>query len=238
MLKTNPRYTSPLKWPTRPTNGYQESENIMDFRLTYAGVLLGSSRNNTRARHKHDIRRIFHPQLKRLWEISPHLQSLTDPPLDLVNLDWSLRRRSRVEALAERFSRCGYNFVPLITNDLGIAVCGLEVLFLRTDAPGSLIQSGDIDNRLKTIFDALRMPAEKTELGGYDNPREGETPFFCLLENDNLITKVAVETDTMLESIGPSFNANDARITIRLSIQPREPRIDMKFTPTIFGQRK
>jgi hypothetical protein len=34
----------------------------------------------------------------------------------------------------------------------------LNILFLRADIPGKVVQSGDIDNRLKTLFDALRMP--------------------------------------------------------------------------------
>jgi hypothetical protein len=35
----------------------------MEFRLTYEGLLLGASRNNTRASHKHEIRRVLHHQL-------------------------------------------------------------------------------------------------------------------------------------------------------------------------------
>ncbi len=31
-------------------------------------------------------------------------------------------------------------------------------------------------------------------------PKEGESPFFCLLEDDNLITSVTVKTDRRLEA--------------------------------------
>lgn len=41
-------------------------DSAMEFRLIYDGQLLGASRNNTRSEHKHDIRRVFHAQLKRL----------------------------------------------------------------------------------------------------------------------------------------------------------------------------
>jgi hypothetical protein len=46
----------------------------MHFHLTYEGVLYGASRNQTRATHKHEVRKVFHEQLKRLWEISPPTQ--------------------------------------------------------------------------------------------------------------------------------------------------------------------
>jgi hypothetical protein len=77
---------------------------------------------------------------------------------------------------------------------------------LRPEPPGSILtQAGDIDNRLKTLFDALKVPAEPDALPSNDNPKEDEKPFFCLLEDDNLITKISVETDRLLEQCsGPS----------------------------------
>ncbi len=49
----------------------------MQFRLTYQGLLLAETNKgellNARATHKHGIRKQFHHQLKRLWEISPYL---------------------------------------------------------------------------------------------------------------------------------------------------------------------
>jgi hypothetical protein len=46
----------------------------MEFRLTYEGKLMGASRNNMRASHKHELRRVFHKQLLRLWQIQPYLK--------------------------------------------------------------------------------------------------------------------------------------------------------------------
>ncbi len=99
---------------------------------------------------------------------------------------------------------------------------GLEVLFLRPDPPGGIIRSADIDNRLKTLFDALRMPSGASELGGYD-PAEGEDPFFVLLEDDSLLSHIAIETDTLLEpteSSGGEFLANHARLVMTVSLKP------------------
>jgi hypothetical protein len=60
-----------------------------------------------------------------------------------------------------------------------------------------LIQGGDIDNRLKTLFDALRMPNNLSETGN-QKPDENETPFFVLLEDDSLISELRVVTDQLL----------------------------------------
>jgi len=46
------------------------------------------------------------------------------------------------------------NYFPLVRNSLGL-VCGIRVLFLRREPPGRVYQGGDIDGRLKTLFDAL-----------------------------------------------------------------------------------
>ena len=41
--------------------------------LFWTAVLLGSNTSSPRAEHKQHIRRVFHPQLKRLWEMNHHL---------------------------------------------------------------------------------------------------------------------------------------------------------------------
>jgi hypothetical protein len=207
--------------------------NAVQFRLTYEGLLLAATSDNPRAKHKHEIRKAFHPQLRQLWNITPHLKEMRDPPLDLVEVNRG-PDRSRIEGLAEQWTRCGYRFVPLITEDLSVSECALDILFLRPDAPGALISSGDMDNRLKVLFDALRIPANKGELGGYDTPAEGEDPFFCLLQDDKLITKISVETDLLLEPTGNSPNVNDSRLIIRVNIQPAIARLDLKFRSVNF----
>ena len=91
--------------------------------------------------------------------------------------------------------------------------------------------SGDIDNRLKTIFDALRMPASKDELGGYETPEEGETPFYCLLTDDKLISRVSVETDTLLQPTSLEAGDNDARLVILIKLRP----VDVGWDNISFG---
>jgi hypothetical protein len=194
---------------------YISWENAVEFRLLYDGSLLGSSRTNTRASHKHEIRRVFHKQLKRLWDTTPRLKRMAleshavqvgnAPQVTVFNLD----------RIADNFRVGNYRCVPLITTELELA-CGLDILFLRHDQPGAtLIQSGDIDNRLKTLFDSLRRPQTVDETCG--EPTTDENPLFCLLEDDKLITRVGVTTDLLLE---PNRDVNDVRLIITVKIRP------------------
>jgi hypothetical protein len=84
----------------------------------------------------------------------------------------------------------------------------LDILMLRPGAPGNLVvQGGDIDNRLKTLFDALSVPTKEQVQAirhkGWQ-PGNDEVPFHCLLSGDDLITNVSVETDRLLASEQPS----------------------------------
>ena len=189
--------------------------NAMDFRLTYDGPLWAATSDNPRAKHKHDIRRRFHPQLKRLWQINPNLQEWEEhDPVTDASVPAS-------DALATRFSRIGYRFVPLVTEDHRL-ICSIDILFIRPEAPGSLIRSGDLDNRLKVLFDSLRLPADLKELGGYHTPGPDEDPFFCLLQDDKLITHLSISTDMLLEPINgkSEIDPNDVRLVIAVNVRP------------------
>lgn len=194
----------------------------MDFRLTYEGELLGASRSNTRAKHKQQIRKVFHRQLRRLFELHPayaqyQYEGLTGDPRKMAE--------GYYLGVIRNFERAGYHFFPLATRYASL-LCSIEILFLRPDVPGSVIKSGDIDNRLKTIFDALRMPHDRAELGGYDAPSEDEDPFFCLLEDDSLISHASVETDTLLQPTGAEWRTNDARLVITVRLRPYRVSLD------------
>ena len=95
-------------------------------------------------------------------------------------------------------------------------------MFLRRDKPGKVIQKNDVDGRIKTIFDALKMPIQEQDRGGYKNPDADEKPFYCLLEDDTLVTSVSVETDLLLEPIsGQQYpSRSDARLVITVSLRP------------------
>jgi len=199
----------------------------LEFRLTYEGPLLsdqsrGGVVTRSRADNKQRIRKSLHRQLKRLWDLHPFLR----PHLDWETLEHPGTRAfgrpspdHSIEALAFRFSRAGYRFVPLVTRDLEL-LCGLEILFLRLGDPGGVINRvGDLDNRLKTVFDALTLPRDASQLGPFLTPEEDENPFFCLLEDDSLITKASVESDRLLQPVSDPPDENDARVVITVRLR-------------------
>lgn len=158
---------------------------MMEFTLHYRGDLKG----NGTPRDKQSLRRHFHNQLKLLWQ---------QPPLNDLHQFIDEAQESDVSIIK---SKHGFKFVPLVCEKLNL-VAELKITTHRPEPPGSIItQAGDIDNRLKTLFDALKMPSEPTSLPKDDCPQDGESLFFCLLEDDNLITKVNVETDRLLEGV-------------------------------------
>jgi hypothetical protein len=212
-----------------------EYEDV-EFRLTYHGLLLSDQDRHgrvepSRAKHKQEIRKQLHLQLKRLWEISPYLSTPSRPPpaplplpgtLPVTGIGRVLGRpdpKHTAAHLANRFSRNGYRFVPLVLRELEL-LCGIEILFLRMGDPGGVINRvGDLDNRLKTLFDALTMPRDASQLGPYAEPDSGEDPFYCLLEDDSVITKATVESDRLLEPISTPSNENDARVVITVRLR-------------------
>jgi hypothetical protein len=133
------------------------------------------------------------------------------------------------DALIKNWARCGYNFWPLVTEEFGLR-CALDILFLRPEEPGMLLLSGDLDGRIKTVFDALRMPNNLAEAGGI-GPQTDETPFFCLLQDDKMISEVKIATDQLL--LLPrerDVQANDALLVIHVRLWPmRTSRWDWAF---------
>jgi hypothetical protein len=70
------------------------------------------------------------------------------------------------------------------------------------------------------------MPNDGAELGKYKAPDQAEDPFFCLLEDDSLISKLSVEADTLLEPVSDPPNRNDARVVITVRVRPYNVRPD------------
>lgn len=187
----------------------------MQLRLTYQGLLLGANGKTTRAAHKHDIRVALHRQLRRHWEIHPYLSKVA-----LQDADNPCLHHMILPFMEKKYSRFGWRFVPLVTEFFKVR-CSIQILLLRPDLPGSIIRSGDVDNRLKTLFDALRLPQSVAELGGADVPATDDQPMYCLVEDDRLIDHVSVETDVLLEpvsTINPS--ENDVRVILTVNLRP------------------
>lgn len=175
----------------------------MKLVLHYRGELFA----NGAPAHKHRLRQHFHRQLATLWQQKPLLEH---------HPHWL------VPATAGRVSLLRpippFVFVPLISAALN-AVAEVSLLLLRPEPPGALVtQGGDIDNRLKTLLDSLTMPRSIQALPENSCPGPDEQPhFFCLFEDDNLITDLSVRTEQLLEP-GLSNNVVDLTIQIRTSV--------------------
>lgn len=173
----------------------------MQFTLTYRGLL----KSRARPTEKHSLRKYFHKQLKLLWKTYP-LSEYSDwlKPLDEKNGISVLRPKH------------GFTFAPLVCHSMH-AVAELDIKLLWPHSPGSIITGGgDIDNRLKTLFDALKVPSEPTALPNGSAPDADEQPLFCLLEDDSLIARVNVDSDRLLEETnGSSEVALFIRVTTR-----------------------
>lgn len=211
-----------------------EECDLVEFRLLYEGELLQSSKSDTRAKEKHEIRRSFHPQLRRLWDTNSSLDQLArhqhigswlaqHPEVDKESQTNADFRHIRWRVISEQWERAGFNFVPLVTAEHCLR-CSLDILLLRPEEDRFIFRQGDIDGQVKTLFDALRIPKNLAEAGG-SVPQEDESPFFCLLEDDRLISEVRVITDQLL--LLPkekAVRANDCFVSIHVKLNHKSGR--------------
>jgi hypothetical protein len=173
---------------------------LMKFTLMFDGEL----RANRGPKEKWEIRKQFHPQLKDLWQIHPSLQSAKRNRYLPIHGHWiidqhhsqnlpSYPKPDNAIDLLEPLTVGGRVFHPLVRNSLALQ-CSLKIIFLRKETPGHVYQGGDLDNRIKTLFDALSTP-------NMDQVIQDSTitdPIYCLLEDDHLITRIDVDTQRLL----------------------------------------
>ena len=214
-----------------PAGEYREWPDAADligdeairFTLAYQGEL-PSAQNNPRTKEKHAIRAALHPQMKVLWEQSPELlnaKAQGDDPHRMGNmmLKGKIHSHGRHELLHQMIQVSGTHmhlwFIPLITEHNGLGV-ELDIKFMRPGRPGGVIVGGDLDNRLKTLFDGLRMPHDGPELpeDGWVPPNNGQ--FYCLLQDDCLITGVSVSTERLLTPV--SGSESEVRLEIGVKV--------------------
>ncbi len=182
----------------------------MQFRLFYQGPLYssqGEPRNGApdrRAKNKHEVRKQFHPQLKHLWSIKEELNSAKH------------NEQSLMDYLASCHDSFGMKWVPLV-NEQHFLHCSLKILFLRRDRPGGIFETRDIDNKLKTLFDALRMPLDSNEFDPTQEDRDAG-PIFVLLSDDKLISGVTVETDELLDPPDAASDTDGALVRAIITV--------------------
>lgn len=203
----------------------------MEFHLLYSGPL-HSDRSESSRTEKHEIRKAFHRQLRRLWQVHPNLRERAEGngEIGITNDEASRMPKDQlfergVRRIADNWSLSGFNFLPLVTSKLRLR-SRLDILFLRNEERNYILQGGDIDRRLATLFDGLRIAREKSELPVGAIHDSGELPLFCLLENDDLISEVHVTTDRLLSIPGKAvLDQHDVylQITVQLNTTVKVP---------------
>jgi hypothetical protein len=211
----------------------------MKFTLTYEGEL-----GSDKASQKWLLRKAFHPQLAELWSVNRALRNVKhlqvphkkgwylqgenhhsidpqlgdhDPPLAEFTPNSNLTENRNV---CFQIQRHGWRYLPLVRESLAL-ICGLDILFLRKEEPGALVkQGGDLDNRIKTLFDGLRMPSKGDP--AYDGAEPLEQPFYCLLEEDSLISQMNVETGRLLTR--PGGNASEVKLIVTVTVKAAHVR--------------
>lgn len=189
----------------------------MEFTLFYRGQL----RANSRPKVKHELRQKFHKQLQVLWaqppfnELQRYLEE-SDPP----EKELEPGETRYAEIISPHFYIIkkveAFSFAPLVCSQFHLTA-SLDITLLRPGPPGNLVKAGgDIDNRLKTLLDALKAPLTSGEIHKDAAPEADETPFFCLLEDDSLITGLSVRTDRLLEN---SSHPSETLILIRVKLE-------------------
>lgn len=177
----------------------------MRFYLNYRGRLP----SNGSPKQKHDLRLRFHPQLVQLWNQTPlsgfvsYVGRKAEKEPAVRHDDFSI-----IEQVGQNF------FAPLVTDKLNL-VCELSVTMLRPEQPGGVISGGDIDNRLKTLFDALSMPPNANQIPSDIEANDPANPVYCLLKDDNLISSVSVRCDRLLDATEPSEVLLFIHVTVR-----------------------
>ncbi len=81
---------------------------------------------------------------------------------------------------------------------------------------------GDIDNRLKTLFDALRIPDKKEQVRNHV-PSDEENPIHVLLTDDTLVTGVKITTDQLLMLPEKLYDSNQVFLMIHVGLTPYQP---------------
>ena len=207
---------------------------MMRFTLIYDGDLPASG-NSSKASYSSTIRNAFHDQLADLWKRDIILRTLartarTHPHQYFGFYGGKIEYQShglpsyddpippvadgQVDYCAPLSVANVGNFIPLVRNSLYLA-CDLDILFLRHDDDLRVLKrGGDLDNRIKTLFDALKMPQQIEELGGTVPTAD---PLYIVLEDDALIHSFSIKTGKLL---GQSVKKKHAvRLTIDVTIK-------------------
>lgn len=182
----------------------------MKFKLIYRGEIKINPRK--RREHIHAIRLSFHKQLYNLTKIPPY-----DRLLNYIN-----PKNNKLPDISKNIA--GVNFISFIGPGLKL-LCELDIQMLHPELLGAA--RADIDNRLKTLFDALRRPQQIDEVPPLYR-KSGDT-VYTLLDDDKLITKITVNTSHLLDTDNPE------ELLLLISVKPKVSVGTVDNLPFVIG---
>ncbi len=98
----------------------------MEFRLLFEGLVRPTG-NKGHPGNTHAIRKMFHPQLRHLWQSRPSLRHLAEHwslklpeaiPTGYSSIDETLRISYGYKAMGNNWDRAGFSCIPLVVRDL------------------------------------------------------------------------------------------------------------------------
>lgn len=180
----------------------------MEFTLYYRGPLLsqGTKSGKKLKKAKCDIRNALMPQLRDAWKHLPlDAEKWLDPDYELTT----------ISTVADQ------QFSAIVTNTHH-AIAELKILFLRPAPLGGLVKhGGDIDNRMKTLLDALSIPRED-QLSGIHNHLQYDGISHCLLEDDSLVSGLSITVDRLMDP------QNEKEVLLIISVRIRRTQSTLK----------
>lgn len=220
----------------------------MEFRLTYEGPLYASQpskqycpevkcplKQNKALKlstHKQNIRKHFHRQIKVMWEKHPVLSEFTlckNCGIDtrpLCKPDFAvLGGHEHIpvsEYLASNHIVGDYSLVPLVAEEFGVT-CSVDVLLFQHGHHEGVFKAGDLDNRIKTLIDGLKKPLKVNAFGDHKKPTRTEKPFFCLLEDDSMISSFSVKSDQFFATTPTQKDEHYVKAVLAIKVRPSFP---------------
>lgn len=195
-----------------------------------------SGRSRDARERKTALRHDFHKQLALLWRIHPYLKT-QDPAtfaLQPARAQRSAEVSPPVHYESNLWYRCplgGIEYVPIVSYGHRMH-CHLAIRLHSRRVIGGIIHAGaDLDNRLKVIIDALRMPdpgqdaqPEARQEASDGECDDGQPIVYCLMENDDLVTKLSIETFQLLSDDPKTAEPEYVEVDIDVHVVPVAPR--------------
>lgn len=152
----------------------------MEFCLFYEGRL--KSRDN--ANGKHCIRQALHAQVQSICHSDQFGDSFFQKPNGVIGCCGK-----------EMFVDHGRKRFWFLIAEHTSTVVDLSITLLVPHDVGRIVMNGgDIDNRVKTLFDALRAPVVPSEIPASDGFDYGDEGMYCLLQDDKLIDRISIKS--------------------------------------------